>query len=84
MIKKVKISNFRSVKDITVNFLPYMVFVGKNNSGKSNIMKALDIFFTDSVGINDFRKENGRLNKPYISPNWEILLPFWYFIILFL
>jgi len=60
MIKKVKISNFRSVKDITVNFLPYMVFVGKNNSGKSNIMKALDIFFTDSVDINDFRKENGR------------------------
>ena len=60
MIKKVKIANFRSVKDVTVNFLPYMVFVGKNNSGKSNIMKALDIFFTDSVGLNDFRKENGR------------------------
>ena len=63
MIKKVKISNYRSIKKITVNFLPYMVFVGKNNSGKSNIMKALDIFFTDSAEINDFRKEDGRLVK---------------------
>ena len=60
MIKKVKIANFRSIKKITVDFLPYMVFVGKNNSGKSNIMKALDTFFSDSADINDFRKEDGK------------------------
>ncbi len=74
MIKKVKIANFRSVKDITVNFLPYMVFVGKNNSGKSNIMKALDIFFTDSVGINDFRKDNGKpVKKLFIAIHFSNL-----------
>jgi len=37
-----------------------MVFVGKNNSGKSNLMKALDVFFNDSVEFNDFRKEKGK------------------------
>ncbi len=47
MIKKVKITNFRSIKNITVNFLPYMVFVGKNNSGKSNIMKAIFLAFRE-------------------------------------
>jgi len=38
-IKKVAITNFRTIKSAEFYFFPYMVFVGKNNSGKSNIMK---------------------------------------------
>ena len=59
-IKRVKIRNFRSIKEAKFNLLPYMVFVGKNNSGKSNLMIALDAFFSASVNMQDFRKEDGK------------------------
>lgn len=34
-----------------------MVFVGKNNAGKSNLMKALDVFFGRKPETEDFRLE---------------------------
>lgn len=43
-ISKVKINNYRSIKDLTINFNPGKnIIVGKNNSGKSNIIKAINI-----------------------------------------
>ncbi|HEY0090783.1 MAG TPA: AAA family ATPase, partial [Candidatus Lokiarchaeia archaeon] len=62
-IQQVEIQNFRSIKSVKFNLLPYMVFVGKNNSGKSNLMIALDAFFSSSVGADDFRKEKGATSK---------------------
>jgi len=46
-IKYIKIKNFRSIKDqITVSLSPNKtVIVGQNNSGKTNIITALDIVF---------------------------------------
>ncbi len=42
-IKRLQVHGFRSLKDITLNFQPgFNVLVGKNNSGKSNIILALD------------------------------------------
>jgi putative ATP-dependent endonuclease of the OLD family len=64
-IKKVKIRNFRSIKSLDVNFLPYMVFLGKNNSGKSNIMKALEVYFNASPEKIDFRKEDGKYTQTF-------------------
>ncbi|MBN1803156.1 MAG: ATP-binding protein [Candidatus Lokiarchaeota archaeon] len=62
-IKQVEIRNFRSIKDVSFNLLSYMVFVGKNNSGKSNLMVALNAFFSCDVGSNDFRKQKGQQSK---------------------
>lgn len=59
-ITKIHIKNFRSIKGVDLNLVPYIVFVGKKNSGKSNLMIALDAFFNDSTDINDFRKEKGK------------------------
>ena len=43
-ISKVKIKNYRSIKDLTINFNPGKnIIVGKNNSGKSNIIKSINI-----------------------------------------
>lgn len=43
-ISNVKIRNFRSLKSVDIEFHPGKnVIVGKNNSGKSNIIKALDV-----------------------------------------
>ena len=40
-IVKVHIENFRSIKELDFNPGPYCVLIGENNSGKSNILRAL-------------------------------------------
>jgi predicted ATP-dependent endonuclease of OLD family len=44
-IHKLKIHNWRSIKNIDITFRDLMVFVGQNNHGKSNILSALLFFF---------------------------------------
>ena len=43
MIKKLIIENFRSIEFIEVNLSSLNAFIGPNNAGKSNIMKALNL-----------------------------------------
>lgn len=47
-IETIRIKNFRSFKDETVNFDDYSCFVGANGSGKSTILHALNVFFRQS------------------------------------
>mgnify|MGYP001612783986 CR=1 FL=1 len=48
LLKRVIIKNFRSIEDLTINFEPECkVLVGINESGKSNILKALSMFSED-------------------------------------
>ena len=48
-IKKVQIKNFRSIIRATLNFDQINIFVGLNDAGKSNILKALNLFFNDET-----------------------------------
>jgi DNA repair exonuclease SbcCD ATPase subunit len=66
-IKSVRIRNFRSIKDQTVELEGYTCFVGANGSGKSNVLHALNVFFgeseipgldTRSLGEEDFHNKN--------------------------
>lgn len=60
-IKSINISNFRSIRQLTMDFNQITVIVGPNNAGKSNILSALNLFFTSSTrGITDidFHKRN--------------------------
>lgn len=43
MLKKIKIKNFRSIEYIEIELGALNAFIGQNNSGKSNIMSALNI-----------------------------------------
>jgi CRISPR-associated exonuclease Cas4 len=47
-IGHVTIKNYRSIRDLDIDFEPFMVFVGPNNCGKSNVLSALDFFFSPS------------------------------------
>src|SRR5579884_830895 len=53
-MKSVRIRNFRSIKDQTVELDDYTCFVGPNGSGKSNVLHALNVFFgeSDIPGLN--------------------------------
>ncbi len=42
-IARVHIENYRSIKELDFKPGPYCVLIGENNSGKSNILRALSI-----------------------------------------
>lgn len=44
-IKTIQIKNFRSIKNIKINVKNYNIIVGLNDVGKSNLLKALNLFF---------------------------------------
>lgn len=58
-LKKFKLKNFRGYKDeVTIEFNNLTAFVGKNDSGKSTILEALDIFFNNNKGTVKIDKED--------------------------
>jgi putative ATP-dependent endonuclease of the OLD family len=67
IISHVRIHNYRSIKDVSFQANSIMVFVGPNNHGKSNILKAIEFALSTSAKIEyqDFftcRDEDNREN----------------------
>ena len=52
---KICVKNYKSLRDVTVEFDDFTVFIGKNDAGKSNLFKALDMFFNSTKSI-DFNE----------------------------
>lgn len=51
IISKIKIKNFRNIKYIDISLSRFTIFIGENNSGKSNILKALTLpLANDEIG----------------------------------
>jgi len=46
-IKTIKIHNFRSIKEQSFDLINYSLLVGVNESGKSNIIDAIRVFYDD-------------------------------------
>lgn len=44
VLKRIHIKNFRSIVDATIELDDFNFFVGKNDSGKSNVLKAINLF----------------------------------------
>lgn len=58
-LNRLELVNFRCFKSQSVQFDSYCAFVGPNNSGKSTLFKAIDIFFRSTqkshpLQISDF------------------------------
>ncbi len=47
-IATVRIENFRTIKDITIDFDRYNCLIGPNGAGKSTVLNALNIFFRET------------------------------------
>lgn len=66
MIEKIEIQYFRSIYRVTItNINDINVFSGKNDAGKSNVLKALNLFFNNHIvydGDYNF-KENYNLQR---------------------
>lgn len=48
-IRSIYVENFRSIKSVTAELSQFSVFVGKNDCGKSNILRALNLFFNNQT-----------------------------------
>lgn len=52
-IQKIEIYNYRSLKKVTIYPNNVMALIGRNNSGKSNVIRALQLFFESSIRLVD-------------------------------
>lgn len=60
MIKRIQIKNFRSIESMSIECDRLTMFVGPNDAGKSNILRALNLFFnnqTDHKRAFDFDRD---------------------------
>jgi len=48
-IKKIVIKNFRSIESLSIDCSNITTFVGANDAGKSNVLRALNLFFNDKT-----------------------------------
>jgi predicted ATP-dependent endonuclease of OLD family len=64
-IQKIEIKNYRSLHNLTIYPKDILALVGRNNSGKSNLIKALELFFEGSTRlINDECFYNHKTDEP--------------------
>lgn len=71
-ISKIHIKNYRTYDDLEIKFNDRInIIIGHNNAGKSNLIKAISLFFDSNtkknLGINDFNK-NISLQELKIKP----------------
>jgi putative ATP-dependent endonuclease of OLD family len=53
-LRDIEIEKFRTIENLSVSMVDMLIMVGENNCGKSNILRALDLFYQDSVrGIDE-------------------------------
>jgi hypothetical protein len=60
IIGKIQIKHFRSIYECDLNSIgDFNVFAGSNDSGKSNVLKALNLFFNNQTSfLDEFKFEN--------------------------
>lgn len=83
MIERIEIKNFRSTRNLIISPKNLAVLVGKNDSGKSNVLRALNLFFNDRTDPGealDFDVDHNAYNRPNrkakeISIKLEISVP---------
>lgn len=46
---RLRIHNFRSLKDVDIELRPYSLIVGPNNAGKSNTIDAIRVFYEKDI-----------------------------------
>ncbi len=70
-IDSAEIRNFRSIKHQEIKFSPNMnLFIGKNNAGKTNIAKAIELFFKSHT---ESEYDNSPVEDSITLDDWYLL-----------
>lgn len=73
-LKTIHIENYRLLKDVTIPLDPSLnLFVGKNNTGKTSIMQALEFILSNSavLSIDDYPLESRRSLYTAVVDYWK-------------
>lgn len=54
-ISGIRVKNYRSLREVTLDTASFNVFVGQNNHGKTNLFEAIEWFYTGKGGISEIR-----------------------------
>ena len=78
MLGKIRIKNFKSLRDVEMELQQVNLLIGPNNSGKTNLLKALEFFGKYYMGKYDDKDKFHyyRFRKGKTSPSHGILLSF--------
>ncbi|WP_370159785.1 ATP-dependent nuclease [Limimaricola soesokkakensis] len=81
-IRRIQIKNFRSIRALDIEVEDLATFVGDNDSGKSNILRALNLFFNDRIegdepliferDYNKFAATNQRARQIEVTLTFEL------------
>lgn len=73
-IKRIKIENFRSIKQTEFKTTDFNIFVGQNNCGKTNFFEALEFFFNGvgkSARIDELKFKRVPSNEILVEVEFE-------------
>ena len=51
ILRRVRVKNFRAIRDVTVEFGAHTAIIGGNGAGKSTILRAIERFYASSTSI---------------------------------
>lgn len=71
MIKSIEINNFRSIKELFLDANNLTALIGPNSSGKTNVLKAIDLVLGEKWAISNVSRE--LFNDPNKSISIEIV-----------
>lgn len=72
LIDKIRIKNFRALKDIEVNLKPITILVGANNSGKTTLLRSLNSVL--GITRNQINQDDLFIDKDGNQPSKEIII----------
>ena len=61
-ITRIEITNFRSIQKVVIDSSRLQIIVGNNDAGKSNILRALNLFFNDETNPGEYFNFNTDYN----------------------
>lgn len=74
-LRQVKIYNYRSLEEQTINFGDYSLLIGPNNSGKSNVLDALRLVYEKDLKFDferDFPKFQTADKESWVELEYEL------------
>lgn len=79
IIEKIEIKNFRSIKHLVIDSIDesVLIFSGGNSSGKTNILRALNLFFNNEVGFGKKLQSSDLFRKKDKKPTY-ISIEIWF------
>jgi putative ATP-dependent endonuclease of the OLD family len=76
-IRRIDVTNFRSLRASSLNFTASTALIGENNSGKSAFLLALDLFFASSPRVKDRDFSDRNIDDPIdITVHFSDLTPY--------